>query len=136
MNVDRLLEQFTRWISTQTDVRGVALVGSHARNAATEASDIDLMILTTNVSKYVQSHDWITMFGDVAKHRVEDWGNVTALRVFYKHASEVEYNFSLPEWADIPIDEGTQQVVSDGMRILFDPNAILQRLQAAVAMAE
>ncbi|MEM8533095.1 MAG: nucleotidyltransferase domain-containing protein [Chloroflexota bacterium] len=136
MNVDRLLEQFTRWMSIQADVRGMALVGSHARNAATETSDVDLMILTTNVSRYVQSHDWITMFGDVAKHKVEHWGAVTALRVFYKDASEVEYNFALPEWANVPTDAGTQQVVSDGMRILFDPDTILQRLQTAVATAE
>lgn len=135
MNVDRLLEQFTLWISIQADVRSAALVGSHARDAATEASDVDLMVLTTDVSKYVQKHEWITTFGDVDTYSVERWGRVTALRVFYKQAGEVEYNFSQPEWADVPVDDGTQRVVSNGMRILFDPHAILQRLQEALATA-
>jgi predicted nucleotidyltransferase len=52
--VARLLESFTSWVRTQPDVQAAALVGSHARNAATEWSDVDLIALTTKVEKYFQ----------------------------------------------------------------------------------
>lgn len=133
MNVDSLLERFTLWVSTQPDVQGAALVGSYARAAATEASDVDLMILTTEVETYFRSYEWVSMLGDIVESKAEDWGRVTALRAFYQGDLEVEYNFSAPDWADIPVDAGTRRVVSDGMRILFDPQGILKRLQEEVA---
>jgi hypothetical protein len=73
------------------------------------------------------------MLGDVDEFKAEDWGKVTTLRAFYQGGLEVEYNFSAPDWADVPVDAGTRRVVSDGMRILFDLQGILKRLQEAVS---
>jgi hypothetical protein len=75
----------------------------------------------------------MSMFGAVDKYDVENWGEVETIRVFYKGAVEVEYNFSTPDWSDLPVDEGTRRVVNDGMKILFDPQGILTRLQEAIA---
>lgn len=136
MNVDSLLERFALWVSTQPDVQGAALVGSHARDAATEKSDVDLMILTTEVEKYFQSDEWVSSFGKVLESRAEDWGRVKALRAFYRDGVEAEYNFALPDWADIPVDAGTRRVVSDGMKILYDPRGLLKILQEEVAATE
>jgi len=44
----------------------------------------------------------------------------------------IEYNFSTPSWAAIPVDAGTRRVVNDGMKILFDPTGILDTLRNAV----
>ena len=54
------------------------------------------------------------------------WGQVTSLRAFYKDGLEVEYGFSTRDWANVPMDAGSVRVVSDGMRILFDPLGILR----------
>jgi uncharacterized protein len=121
------------WIRTQPDVQAAALVGSYARNAATERSDVDLLILSTEVEKYFEPRRWTSIFGAVDKYDVENWGRVKSLRIFYKGAAEVEYGFSTPDWADLPVDEGTRRVVTDGMKILFDPQGILKRLQEMVA---
>jgi predicted nucleotidyltransferase len=134
MNVTGFLEAFIPWAKIQSDVMGVALVGSYARNGATEKSDIDLIILTRDVAKYLQSQEWRSAFGKVEKSKVENWGRVETLRVFYENGFEVEYNFSTPEWAGVPVDSGTRRVVSDGMRILYDPKGILEILQKAVSM--
>jgi uncharacterized protein len=133
MSIARLFEGFTAWVRTQPDIHAVALVGSYARNAATEQSDVDLLILSTEVEKYFQSSQWVSLFGEVDSYEVESWGRVETLRAFYKSAIEVEYNFSTPGWSDLPADEGTRRVVIDGMKILFDPQGILERLQETIS---
>ena len=129
MNVVSFLEEFSRWARTQADIEAVALVGSYARDAATTESDLDLMILTRKISSYFQYQIWVSQFGEVEESKAENWGRVETLRVFYKESIEVEYNFSSPDWADIPVDAGTHSVISDGMKILSDPQGILKRLQ-------
>ena len=42
--VSLFLSEFTQWASAQTDILAVALVGSYARDEATETSDVDLVI--------------------------------------------------------------------------------------------
>ena len=129
MEIESFLEAFGRWASAQPDIEGVGLVGSHARNAPNEGSDVDLVILTTEVAKYFQNQSWTLQFGEVEGCDVETWGRVKSLRIFYKDGMEVEYSFSLPDWASTPVDAGTYRVVSDGMKIIYDPQGILKALQ-------
>ena len=123
---------FGRWAAAQSDVKAVALVGSYARDAATPGSDIDLLILVADVDNYIRDQSWVSLFGEVTERLEEDWGRVTSLRAFYKNGLEVEYGFSTPDWADTPIDAGSFRVVSDGMKILFDPLDILSTVQREV----
>ena len=71
MEVASFLEAFGCWASAQPDIEGVALVGSHARNAQNEESDVNLMILTTDVAKYFQNQSWTLQFGEVGECTVE-----------------------------------------------------------------
>jgi hypothetical protein len=132
MNVSDFLEMFSRWAGAQPDVKAVALVGSYARDAATEGSDVDLLILVADVSEYVHNQAWVSLFGEVAECREEDWGKVTSLRTFYEDGLEVEYGFTRSDWADMPIDAGSLRVVSDGMKVLYDPLRILSAVQREV----
>jgi len=133
VEVASFIEAFGCWASTQRDIEGVALVGSHARDAANEESDVDLMILTTEVAKYFQNQSWTLQFGEVGGCKVESWGRVESLRIFYRGRMEVEYNFSIPDWAGIPFDGGTYLVVHDGMKIIYDPQGILKALQQEIS---
>lgn len=90
---------------------------------------MDLIILTKESESYLNDPAWAAAFGEFTKRKVEDWGWVKSLRVFYKDGLEVEYGFALPDWADIPVDTGTHRVVRGGMKILFDPRGLLTRLQ-------
>jgi predicted nucleotidyltransferase len=123
------LESFIQWAKSQSDISAVALVGSHARNAATNDSDIDLVILTSRVNDYLHDRSWLTAFGDIKNYREEHYGKVTSLRVFYDDGLEVEYGFATPDWAETPIDEGTLRVLKEGMRVLHDPLGVLARMQ-------
>ena len=119
------IEHFTRWASMQSDILAVALVGSHARNAAREDSDVDLVIITDDPHKYLTHTAWIATFGIVAKQQIEEYGILTSLRVWYEDGLEVEYGFTTRAWAQIPLDEGSREVIEGGMRVLFERVALL-----------
>jgi predicted nucleotidyltransferase len=73
------LDDFVAWSSARPDVQGVALVGSYARGAARDDSDIDLVLLTTQPRKYLDDPTWIGRFGTVEKQQLEDYGRLTSL---------------------------------------------------------
>ena len=131
-NVRNFLDRFSQWAKAQPDIDAVALVGSYAREAGDEESDVDLIILTNRSELYLDDASWASTFGEVTETAIENWGRAQSLRVFYKDKLEIEYCFAHPEWAESPVDPGTRQVVSDGMKILFDPRGILARLQREV----
>jgi predicted nucleotidyltransferase len=123
--VAQFLEDVTAWASTQAELQALALVGSHARNAARETSDIDLVLITTDPKRYLENTDWVQRFGAVEKQQVEDYGLLTSLRVWYLNGPEIEYGLTDERWAALPLDEGTRQVMAGGMRVLFERGAIL-----------
>jgi uncharacterized protein len=132
MDITAIEEKFIGWASGQPDIVGIVLVGSYARRTATKESDIDVMILTSEVGRYFQEQRWAEMFGNVKLIREEDWGKVRTLRIFYREGIEIEFNFTLPDWAALPPDPGTDKVVSDGMQILLDPQGLLKSLERAL----
>ena len=121
------LTAFISWASSQADVQGVALLGSYARAAARDDSDIDLVVLTDQPSRYLDDIQWIERFGKVEKHQTEDYGKLTSLRVWYQNGPEVEYGITTPDWASTPLDAGTLQVISDGMLVLFERGDLLSQ---------
>jgi len=132
MNIATYLEAIISWAKEKPDIEGVALVGSHARGMATEDSDVDLMILSTERTRYLENQEWLSLFGEVERSTDETWGSVETVRATYKAGVEIEYNFAAPSWAGIPVESGTRQVVNDGMKILFDPKGKFDALQKAL----
>jgi hypothetical protein len=118
--VERLLDQVTRWAAVQPDMRAVALVGSHARGKARPDSDLDLVLLSNDPQVHFLDTRWARRFGPIARQQTESYGPVTSLRVWYEDGLEVEFGFAAPGWAALPLDEGTRQVMADGMRILWE----------------
>ena len=124
LNLEDFLEAVSKWADDRDDVVGVALVGSHARNAARPDSDIDLAVLCADPRALTVDHGWLAHFGEIRKAGTERYGPVTSLRVFYKDGFEVEYGIVQPSWVGIPLDSGTRRVISDGMRIVYDPDGL------------
>src|SRR6266487_5137338 len=126
-HIRNFLDSFIAWASAQRDVQGIALVGSYARGAARDDSDIDLVILTDQLPKYVEDIQWTEIFGVVDKHQTEDYGKLTSLRVWYQNGVEVEYGMTTPDWAATPLDAGTQEVIRGGLTVLFERGNLLSR---------
>lgn len=134
-----ILQIVTDWAKSQEDVRGVALVGSHARDAARPGSDVDFVFLSKNPDRFrdarwLASVEWSRAGVDLTKWTDEEYGAVWCRRAWFKPEVEVEFAFASLSWAEAsPVDQGTVRVVSDGCRILYDPDGLLKRLTLAVA---
>jgi predicted nucleotidyltransferase len=129
--VNRFLNEFTDWARARSDISALALVGSYARNTPHESSDVDLVLITAHPDRYLKDPGWINYFGHVDRWQIEDYGRLTSLRVWYKGGPEVEFGITDESWAALPLDEGTRQVISGGIRVLFERGNILSRHQAA-----
>jgi len=125
IHVIDFIEDFMRWSRRRKDIRAVALVGSYARETATESSDIDLVIIAEEPKEYFEKTGWIRVFGKVIAQKVEAYGKLTSLRVWYESGLEIEYGFTTREWVNSPLDAGTKRVVDDGMRLLFEKEMLL-----------
>ena len=119
------IEDFIRWSMKRKDIQAAALVGSYARNAATDSSDVDLVIIVDDPQKYLANTEWLRVFGIVIAQKVEEYGKLTSLRAWYESGLEIEYGFTTREWVKASLDEGTKQVIDDGMRVLFEKEVLL-----------
>ncbi len=131
--VDRFLEDFTTWASSHTDIQAIALIGSYARGTATDSSDVDLMMITNHPDDYLKQTEWISIFGEIERQQIEDYGKVTSIRVWYIGDLEVEYGITDEDWISFPFDEGTRQVIQDGLSILFERNENLSLIRHLIS---
>ena len=126
-------ERVTRWAAQRSDVVGVLLVGSCARGTAGPGSDVDLVLLTADPSRYADGA-WVRepALGEVV--RVQAWGSLTEWRHVTATGLEVELGVVSAGWARTdPVDAGTRRVVTDGARVLYDPAGRLTALIRACA---
>ena len=114
------LKVFLQWVESQHLVEGVILVGSHARDEARQDSDIDLVLLCAEYESYLQDLGWTNDFGKPASVRLEDYGKLTSVRVFYEEGPEVEFGFTQLDWLALPLDVGTVGVLRNGFQIVHD----------------
>jgi len=124
------IEDFMRWSTKRKDILAAALVGSYAREAATESSDVDLVIIVEDPQKYLTHTKWLKVFGTIIAQKIEDYGKLTSLRVWYENGLEIEYGFTTRDWAKAPLDKGTKRVIEDGMRVLFEKEVLLSPYEA------
>lgn len=134
-----ILRTVVEWARQREDVRGAALVGSHVRNQAHPGSDIDLVLLVQNPEGFrnaasLATIDWSGAGVRPTKSADEEYGVMWCRRIWLEPDFELEVAFAPLSWADVsPIDKGTERVVSDGCRVLYDPDGLLKRLMLAVA---
>ncbi len=134
--IEQLLGVVTDWARQRPDIRGVALVGSWARDTARPDSDVDLVMLTTRPDHYTARADWAIPLGATQIVRTQPWGPLTERRLLLDGGLEVEVGVAQPTWAATnPVDAGTRRVVTDGMRILYDPDQRLAALANACQSA-
>ena len=114
------------------------MVGSRARGTERENSDIDLVVLADAPNAYRSDMHWLRAIdwpadGRVSRWSDENYGVVWSRRIWIAANLEIEISFAPLSWADVaPLDAGTSRVVSDGCRILFDPDGYFERLTEAI----
>src|SRR5262245_347602 len=103
------------WVSRQSDLRGLAMVGSWARGTATADSDLDVVVIAADQDRYRAGSTWLSKiaFQDagyrIVSHEAAAYGQVWSWHVGLEPEAEVEISFAPPEWASTdPVDRGTQ----------------------------
>lgn len=134
MDADKLIANVASWSQRDSRVIAAGVCGSHARAEARPDSDIDFCILTSDPSSLLKNRAWIYDFGrDVrVAGPVEDYKLVQSIRVFYG-TTEAEFGITDESWARLPIDRETARVINDGLRILYDPEDLLEQAVAYAA---
>jgi uncharacterized protein len=129
--VEQLLSEILTWIEREHAARGVALVGSYARGAAHQDSDVDVIVLVDDPESFLNERwldeiDWRRVGASPVDTRFVQYGVLWSSHVQLDDGLEVEFGFAPLSWADArPLDPGTRQVISDGCRILYDPDGSL-----------
>jgi uncharacterized protein len=139
---DRIVQIILEWAKAEPKIRAMAVVGSYARGTARAASDIDLVVITTAPGFFradivwLDKIDWNAVASRPVKWQDEDYGRLWSRRLWLEQSrGEVEIGFASLSWADVnPLDPGTQRVIADGIRVLYDPDGLLTRLCAAVSV--
>jgi uncharacterized protein len=137
--VNLILEEVTQWASNRTDIAAAALVGSWARGSARIDSDIDLMFLAANPEWFRQDEEWVNEIqwavvdAEIDYWKDKDYSAIWSRHVYLDNETEIEFGFGFLYWASVnPVDAGTFCVVSNGCRILYDPDNLLDKLIAKV----
>ena len=137
--VELILEEVVKWAETLYDIYAFSLVGSRARGTARRDLEIDLIILTSNLSGYRKSQTWLDLIDwQKVGSPVKDWKDVDyglawSGHVYLEDETEIELGFGSLKWASIdPIDTGSFRVVSDGCRIVYDSENLMNKLLAEV----
>lgn len=128
----QFLNSAIEWASAEPEIDALALVGSHARGNPRPDSDVDLVVLSKNRDGFMTNLTWLTQFGRIRSHHVENWEVIQSLRVFFVNGLEVEFGFGDLQWAAVAVDSGTRKVISKGFRVLYDPLRLLQKLQVSI----
>ncbi len=139
--LDEILTLIAEYAKSNNQILAIGLCGSWARGTARPDSDIDLSIITENKLIFKKT-DWIEeldfeKINETIKY-FEDrvYGRVWSRHVFLNSKTEIEFSFADKSWADTDnLDEGTRKVVSDGYKIIYDPQLILEKLVKKVRMS-
>jgi hypothetical protein len=74
---EQVIAAVAAWAASRRDIVGLALVGSHAGEAARVDSDIDLMLLTPERNNFCHSHSWLSEIDwSIANSSVAEWRDV------------------------------------------------------------
>jgi hypothetical protein len=136
LRIEHIIRTVLVWATAQPKIRAVALVGSHARGTARQDSDIDLVLLVTDLqgfranTAWIEQIDWQARDSHPQKWQDEDYGVAWSRRIWPAADSvQVELTFAPLSWANVdPPDAGTRQIISEGCQILYDPDGLLVRL--------
>jgi uncharacterized protein len=132
----RVANAVADWASARADIRGLAIIGSHARGEARPDSDIDLTAIALDPKTLKADTAWPDAIAwpgmRLINWRDERYGVVWSRRLRFEPSCEVELSFGPLSWAALnPIDLGTRHIVLDGFRVLYDPDGLMTRLCAA-----
>jgi aminoglycoside 6-adenylyltransferase len=138
MTYEQLIERFVCWAEVCPDIRAAIIVGSRARteHPADEWSDLDLLILTTDVQRYLTQTDWLENIGSPWLTFLERTaaGQETERRVLFEGGLDVDFvPLSVARIQQMGQDPIVSAITGRGVRVLLDKDNIASQLATPTA---
>lgn len=127
-----LIERITAWAAAEDDVEAAVIIGSRARtdDPADEYSDLDLLLIVTEKTRFFQSTDWIDALG---QHWLwfDERTPLGAMerRVLFDHALDVDFAIMGQDDLKQVLHTRAISVLQRGYRILVDKTDLQQELK-------
>ena len=130
-----LLDHFTAWAATQSDIRAALVIGSRARadHPADEWSDLDIIVFTREPDRFIASADWVRQVGEPVLTFVERTpGDGWERRVLFAGGLDVDFAINPAQWLEhlsadrLPPD--TIDLLRRGTRAVVDKDGHLANL--------
>ena len=136
LTYDDLIERFTAWAESTTDVRAALIIGSRARtdHPADEWSDLDLLVFARNPDQFIRSAEWTTGIAPAWLTFVERAGDgkTWERRTLYEDGLDVDVVLNPVEWLDGILQQGIPPDVGDiiqrGVKVLVDKDGKLGQI--------
>lgn len=101
LEVGAFIGRLEKWATDRDDVVAVAIVGSWAGDSAREDSDVDVVLLTDDVSVFLEGDGWIAEFAPAAELvRKAEWGAIAERRLRLPSGLEIELGVGRPSRGD------------------------------------
>ncbi len=114
----------------------ILLVGSYARNEQRPDSDIDLVVISKDKTKMINTYEWINIIGKTdSEVKIENYGEITSLRTNFK-GYEYEIGIGSEKWIGLPLDSGTRKVLEDGYIVMYEKENVMKNVKSVVRERE
>ena len=138
---NRIIEKIVAWGQQQADIRALIVIGSRARTtlSADDWSDLDILMLTEDVARYIESAAWLQTFGTPLLTFIErTFEGGYERRVLYEGFLDVDFALDTPSAGEklLQSPEVMHGIFKRGYRFLLDKDGWEPRLAAAVASAQ
>ena len=68
---DQILSEIKSWAINEEKVSSLALVGSYATGRQTDASDIDLVVVSKSKGDLLRDRNWTNLFGKIKRKKLK-----------------------------------------------------------------
>jgi aminoglycoside 6-adenylyltransferase len=130
---EEILQRFLVWAKTQPDIVAVLNQGSRARtdHPADEWADLDLIIFTTNKTKYLDNSDWLESIGKPIITHLEKtaFGDELERRAIFEGGVDVDFSVVAKELLEESARNPSPQdldMIRRGVKVLLDRTGTIQ----------
>lgn len=121
---DILIQNILTWAQQTENIRALVVIGSRARvtDPADEWSDLDLLVITTNMAAYIESANWLHEFGTTLLSFTEPtFDGSYERRALFDGFLDVDFALSEPEQFKESLKFGAvRDIFHRGYNILLD----------------
>lgn len=128
MDIQKFINHVSEWGNAEKEITSIIVIGSYAREIKTDATNIEIGILTENITYFTEDVSFVQQFGAVSKVEKVKWGTVMSIHVWYEDGLEVDFGIANKDWMTNPLAEETKRILNQGYKVLMDKEQLFKRI--------